>query len=69
MNFVYLFENENISDLAEKLAQLLNSPELRKGLSESGKELAQRYDWDRVGNEILDVYRLAITGQDKVVVG
>ncbi len=64
-----LFENENVSDLSNKLVEILNSPILREELSQSGREFAQRFDWDRVGNEILDVYRLAITGQNKVVVG
>jgi phosphatidylinositol alpha-mannosyltransferase len=61
-----LFENENASDLAEKLIRLLKDKGLARGYSESGSEYAKRFDWTQVGDEIMNVY-LHARGEDEKV--
>ncbi|HAG54333.1 MAG TPA: alpha-(1-2)-phosphatidylinositol mannosyltransferase, partial [Actinobacteria bacterium] len=61
-----LFENENASDLAEKLIRLLKDKELAGSYSELGSEYAKRFDWAQVGDEIMNVY-LHARGEDEKV--
>ena len=61
-----LFENENASDLAAKLIRLLKDKELAKKYSELGQGHATRFDWNQVGEEIMNVY-LHARGEDEKV--
>ena len=61
-----LFENENSSDLADKLIRLLKDNDLAKGYSQSGLDHAARFDWNQVGDEIMNVY-LHARGEDEKV--
>lgn len=61
-----LFENENASDLAAKLIRLLKDKELARKYSELGQGHATRFDWNQVGEEIMNVY-LHARGEDEKV--
>ena len=61
-----LFENENATDLAEKIIELLRSQDKREALSIRGLERAQRFDWAAVSDEIMNVYLHARRDNEKV---
>ena len=61
-----LFENENATDLAEKIIELLRSQEKREALSARGLERAQRFDWAAVSDEIMNVYLHARRENEKI---
>ena len=61
-----LFENENASDLAAKLIRLLKDKELARKYSELGQGHATRFDWNQVGEEIMNVYLHARGEEEKV---
>ena len=61
-----LFENENATDLAEKIIELLRSQDKREALSMRGLERAQRFDWAAVSDEIMNVYLHARRDNEKV---
>ena len=61
-----LFENENASDLAAKLIRLLKDKELARKYSQLGQGHATRFDWNQVGEEIMNVY-LHARGEDEKV--
>ncbi len=42
---------------AEAVARLLDDPFARAALGEEGRRTAARYDWSRIGAEVLEVYR------------
>jgi phosphatidylinositol alpha-mannosyltransferase len=50
------FENENSSDLAQVVSNLLADVEQRTKLSEQGKLRAADFDWSVVAQRIMDVY-------------
>jgi phosphatidylinositol alpha-mannosyltransferase len=61
-----LFESENSSDLAEKLIRLLKDRELATKYSQAGVDRAARFDWNQVGDEIMNVYLHARGEGEKV---
>jgi len=61
-----LFENENPADLADKLIRLLKDKDLAQKYSRSGLDHAARFDWNQVGDEIMNVY-LHARGEDEKV--
>jgi len=61
-----LFENENATDLAEKIIELFRSQEKRQALSARGLERAQRFDWSAVSDEIMNVYLHARRENEKI---
>ncbi len=44
------------NQLAEAIRQLINDPALGNRLIRQGKLTVQRYDWNRIANEILNYY-------------
>lgn len=50
----------DVSGLVGALGELLGDPGLRQRLGESGRAAARRYDWSRVGAEILEAYADAL---------
>lgn len=46
--------------LAQSLARLLDQPWLRQTMGQQGRLTASRYSWDRLADEILEVYRETI---------
>jgi len=61
-----LFESENSENLAKVIIDLLRNDLKRKELAASGAIHAQRFDWSIVGEEIFEVYELAMVSGQKV---
>jgi len=61
-----LFESENAEDLAKIIIDLLRDESKRNTLSVAGASHAQRFDWSQVGEEIFEVYELAMVKGQKV---
>jgi phosphatidyl-myo-inositol alpha-mannosyltransferase len=64
--FGALFESENSESLAKVIIDLLRDDSKRKGLAVAGAVHAQRFDWSQVGEEIFEVYELAMVSGSKV---
>jgi phosphatidylinositol alpha-mannosyltransferase len=61
-----LFESENSENLAKVIIDLLRDDAKRKELAAAGAMHAQRFDWGQVGDEIFEVYELAMMNGQKV---
>ena len=61
-----LFESENSEDLAKVIIDLLRDDAKRRELAATGAIHAQRFDWGQVGEEIFEVYELAMMNGQKV---
>jgi len=61
-----LFESENSESLALKAIDILKNDSLRNEISRLGFEKAKSFDWETVGEQILSVYDLALTGNSKI---
>ena len=61
-----LFESENSESLAKVIIDILRDNEKRKALAKAGAAHAQRFDWSQVGEEIFEVYELAMVLGRKV---
>ena len=57
----FLFESENIEDLAEKIITLLKDEGLREGMGRAAKENAKSYDWKKIAERTVEVYKEVIT--------
>jgi phosphatidylinositol alpha-mannosyltransferase len=64
--FGALFESENSENLAKVIIDLLRDDKKRKDLAIAGAIHAQRFDWGHVGEEIFEVYELAMVNGQKV---
>jgi phosphatidylinositol alpha-mannosyltransferase len=64
--FGALFESENSESLAKVIIDLLRDDSKRKELASAGAVHAQRFDWSQVGEEIFEVYELAMVSGRKV---
>lgn len=57
-NGLLVEEPENPQSFATQLKQLLSSRDLQRRMGNSGRQLAeQRFTWERVAREVLDVWR------------
>ncbi len=61
-----LFESEDSESLAKVVIDLLRDDTKRKELAAAGAVHAQRFDWGQVGEEIFEVYELAMMNGQKV---
>jgi phosphatidyl-myo-inositol alpha-mannosyltransferase len=61
-----LFESENSENLAKVIIDLLRDEAKRGELAAAGAVHAQRFDWGQVGEEIFEVYELAMVSGQKV---
>ena len=61
-----LFESENSESLAKVIIDMLRDNEKRKALAIAGAAHAQIFDWSQVGEEIFEVYELAMVQGRKV---
>ncbi|GAA0381783.1 glycosyltransferase family 4 protein [Streptomyces olivoreticuli] len=61
-----LFANEDADALAAAAVRLLGDPAHRAGLSERGSKHVRRFDWSRVGADILAVYETVTAGAASV---
>jgi phosphatidylinositol alpha-mannosyltransferase len=64
--FGALFESENSESLAKVIIDLVRDDSKRKELAAAGAVHAQRFDWSQVGEEIFEVYELAMVSGRKV---
>jgi phosphatidylinositol alpha-mannosyltransferase len=64
--FGALFESENSKNLATVIIDLLRDESKRNELATAGALHAQRFDWGRVGEEIFEVYEVAMVKGTKV---
>ena len=64
--FGALFESENSESLAKVIIDLLRDDAKRRELAAAGAVHAQRFDWSEVGEEIFEVYELAMVSGRKV---
>ena len=64
--FGALFESENSENLAKVIIDLLRDDQKRKDLATAGAKHAQRFDWSQVGEEIFEVYELAMVKGEKI---
>ena len=64
--FGALFESENFESLAKVVIDLLRDKNKREELAKSGAVHAQRFDWSQVGEQIFEVYELAMVSGQKV---
>lgn len=62
-----LFRNGSDADLAAKLIQLIDNPQERRALARAGGRRAQRYDWQRVGRDVMAVYETVVDGSTVTV--
>jgi phosphatidylinositol alpha-mannosyltransferase len=61
-----LFESENSENLAKVIIDLLRDETKRREFAAAGAVHAQRFDWGQVGEEIFEVYELAMVSGQKV---
>ena len=61
-----LFKNEDSSSLARNIIELLGDEATRQKFAVAGYENAGSFDWGVVGQSILSVYEMVITGNSKV---
>ncbi len=52
-----IFKSENISDLADKISILLNNDTLREKIGTSSREKAKEYDWNKIAEKTVDIYK------------
>ena len=56
----FIFESENVADLANKIVILLKDEELREEMGNAAKEKAKQYDWSNVAERYVEIYKEAI---------
>jgi glycosyltransferase involved in cell wall biosynthesis len=55
-NAAYYFDPHDTTDMAAKLAEVVDDPLLREDLVDKGRRQAAGYSWDRMAQQTLDVY-------------
>lgn len=58
-----LFANRDAADCAERICELLADPSLRTRLGKAGLRRSGDFDWETVVDEVLAVYRRALSAQ------
>ncbi|MCZ7393808.1 MAG: glycosyltransferase family 4 protein [Candidatus Methanoperedens sp.] len=53
----FIFESENIEDLANKIITLLKNDKLREEMGNAAKEKAKQYDWNKIAERTVEIYR------------
>jgi len=53
----FLFESENVEELADKIVMLLKDESLRKKMGDAARERARERDWARIAEKTMEVYR------------
>ncbi|PIR94325.1 hypothetical protein COT97_01760 [Candidatus Falkowbacteria bacterium CG10_big_fil_rev_8_21_14_0_10_39_11] len=62
-NSALLFDPKNISDIADKIYQIISTPELQKQLKEKGLQNSQRFSWYTCAKQTLAVYNKILQKQ------
>jgi len=61
-----LFASEDSSDLAKVIIDLLHNTDKREALITRGLERSLDFDWNKVASDIVDVYEMAMVGNEGV---
>lgn len=61
-----LFASENSGELAKKITDLLLDAEKRERIAQAGLQRSQDFDWNSVAADIVDVYEMAMVGNEGV---
>ena len=61
----FLFEPENIDELAEKIIILLKDEKLRKKMEKEAKEKAKQCDWSKIVERTVEIYKEVIANERK----
>jgi len=61
-----LFTSEDSTDLAGTIVGLLGNDEKRDSIAKSGLQRSMDFDWGTVAEDIVDVYEMAMVGNDGV---
>ena len=56
----FLFEPENIEDLADKIVTLLKDEKLREEIGSAAKEKVKSYDWKKIAERTVEIYNVVI---------
>ena len=56
----YIFENENVEELAECIVKLLKDDNLRSRMGEAIREKVKEYDWPMIAGKTVQIYRKAL---------
>ena len=56
----FLFESENIEDLADKIVTLLKDEKLMEEMGRAAKEKAKSYDWKKIAERTAEIYKEVI---------
>lgn len=56
----FLFEPENIEDLADKIIILLKDEKQREEMGKAAKEKAKNYDWSKIAERTFEIYKEVI---------
>lgn len=54
------FDPMNVSEMSEKINQLINTQELRDKMIKKGYEQSKKYSWKKMAEETLEIYKLAL---------
>jgi phosphatidyl-myo-inositol alpha-mannosyltransferase len=57
-----LFRTGDAADLSDQVVRLLRHPDERAAVAEAGTAAVRRFDWSRVGTEIVAVYETVVRG-------
>jgi phosphatidylinositol alpha-mannosyltransferase len=61
-----VFDNENPVALAQAIISLIKNTSAQEAMKAAAIDKAQNFDWSVVGQQILEIYQLAITGNGQV---
>lgn len=56
----FIFESENVEDLADKIITLLKDEKLRDEMGKANMEKAKQYDWCKVAERYIEIYKEVI---------
>jgi len=62
-----IIKKNNIADMVEKIEGLIKNPDLRKALSSAALETAQKFDWARTSDMLVNYYRDVASYKIKIV--
>jgi glycosyltransferase involved in cell wall biosynthesis len=60
----HYFDPFDVEDIAAKIDEVLSKPELRSKLIAAGKKQVNKYSWERMAEQTLEVYKQVLREQD-----
>lgn len=61
----FIFQSENIEDLAKKIIKLLTDDKLREEMGKAAMEKAREYDWNKIVDRHVEIYKEVIADFNK----